>query len=52
MSDLEDIANRLRAFAQQAGPLSADLEAAVRELQALAREVESLSGSGLSGSGS
>jgi hypothetical protein len=49
MSDLEDIADRLRAFALQAGPLSADLEAVIRELQVVGREVESLSQLGFDG---
>jgi hypothetical protein len=49
MSDLEDVADRLRAFAVQAGPLSAELESVLRELAAIGGEVESLAALGLGG---
>jgi hypothetical protein len=49
MSDLEDIADRLRALARDAGPLSAELEAVARELLAIGREAESLSRLGFGG---
>jgi hypothetical protein len=46
MSDLQDIADRLLALAQDASPLSTNLEAAVQELQAITGEVEALCRSG------
>lgn len=47
MSQLQSIASRLRALAQDATPLSASVEASARQLKALGQQVEALSRSGV-----
>lgn len=47
MSQLQAIACRLRALAQDASPLSVNVQASARQLEALAQQVESLSRSGV-----
>lgn len=47
MSQLQGIAARLRALAQDATPLSANVEASARQLKSLSRQVESLERSGV-----
>jgi hypothetical protein len=47
MSQLQSIASRLRGLAQDATPLSANVEASARQLKALGQQVESLARSGV-----
>lgn len=47
MSQLQSIASRLRALAQDATPLSANVEASARQLKALGQQVESLGRAGV-----
>ena len=47
MSQIEAIAQRLRALAEDASPMSTNVEASARQLKSLAQQVESLSRSGV-----